>query len=320
MTDRFSPTVVLLLLILTIAVLAFALFQGVEPGDSGAPPTLHYRSQIIVGATATGTSTNTTESPPAAGGEEDAGILPTDTPPPGETTSPEVSGVGGTGGPRECRLMVVRSSIPLRSGPGPDFGEIATVYAGERGTGRARADGWYQFHAAGLDRTGWVPAEAVDAEAACDALPVSRETICPYDYFFTPNDSLLGRCPAGAASTVEAVYQPFEEGYMLWRADTDLITVVGSDGQPAQFHPEVTEVETDEPPAGQHRPSGVFEAIWLNHEGVRQALGWATGPSTRYSMRTQAVENPDTWLVTLPEGDDVIGYTADSTFVAGTRR
>ncbi len=143
---------------------------------------------------------------------------------------------------------------------------------------------------------------------------VTVQVNCPYTYFFGEPDPPQP-CPLGPATDVQAAYQPFEGGHMLWRSDTGAIYVLTAIADPNQTYGQVyrfrdTWVEGEEvaveatPPVGLYQPVRGFGKVWAESAYVRDQLGWATAPEEGYTMRVQtsgAYRYPYTYM-TLPDG------------------
>jgi hypothetical protein len=92
-------------------------------------------------------------------------------------------------------------------------------------------------------------------------------------------DQSLG-CSRAESMTTAGAWQPFENGLMLWRADSNLIYTIGPDG--SWFYLGDQWREGDEPydpsiivPDGYYQPVRGFGKIWQERPGVRADLGWA---------------------------------------------
>ncbi len=132
---------------------------------------------------------------------------------------------------------------------------------------------------------------------------------CPYTFFFGSADG----CPAGEARTVGVTYQEFENGYMLWRSDTNEIIVHYSDGTAAYFLEqdyaglEMPELE-EMPPLDRKAPGSGFGKVWANAPGVQAKLGWAVGEEIGYDTTFQRVAQTRSprpefaFFITLPDG------------------
>ena len=88
---------------------------------------------------------------------------------------------------------------------------------------------------------------------------------------------LLG-CPQSEAATIAAARQPFEQGTMLWRGDSNQIYVLESNSiwrstgdtwREGDSEPVVGDV-----PNGLYQPVRGFGKVWNEQPGVRESLGW----------------------------------------------
>lgn len=99
--------------------------------------------------------------------------------------------------------------------------------------------------------------------------------------------------PAGIPATpdvqVNAVFQMFENGWMLWRGDTNTIFVLTGDGTVKSYHvdeiPSATARFMPFPPPGRLQPAMPFDALWRYYPGVPVQIGWATMPAETYTAR-----------------------------------
>ncbi len=135
---------------------------------------------------------------------------------------------------------------------------------------------------------------------------------CPYTFFFGEADG----CPTNAPMSAGASYQPFENGYMLWRSDTNEIYVHYDDGTAAYFvekdYAGLPDAELEEvPPVDRHAPASGFGKVWAHAPGVRERLGWALESETGYTAQVQGValtRDPRpayAFYITLPDGSAV---------------
>ena len=110
---------------------------------------------------------------------------------------------------------------------------------------------------------------------------------CTDSYFFGP--AAESRCPAAPAATVQAAYQAFQGGFMLWRADTSDIFVIYNTGQIGRYRDTWVDeyFSSEEPPSGLLHPQRGFGKVWVENLPVRNGLGWATQPEVSYTMRFQ---------------------------------
>lgn len=116
------------------------------------------------------------------------------------------------------------------------------------------------------------------------------DVICPYVYFFDTRGQTL-TCPLEAVTTVQAAYQEFERGAMIWRADTSDIYVLYREtglvnryrdtwrGEPVVYD--------ETPPPGLIKPDRGFGRVWVDNPQVRAGLGWATSFEQGYTMQHQ---------------------------------
>lgn len=128
---------------------------------------------------------------------------------------------------------------------------------------------------------------------------------CPYTYFFG-SDPNAG-CPQSGVLEVQAAYQAFERGFMIWRGDTREIYVFSNATGQSYVVPDTwTENETIEiaaqPPAGQYAPERGFAKVWLNQVDVMNGLGWATAPEMPYTMRVQTSGAGERVYLAVPDG------------------
>lgn len=111
----------------------------------------------------------------------------------------------------------------------------------------------------------------------------------------------------GSAS-VGATYQPFEGGFMIWRADGGDIWVYvgGATGEiaviPASVYGGLRIDRTTPPPAGRIRPDNGFGRVWTNFNQLRARLGFATSSEQGYLMDIVRATNGDTTRFRLPDG------------------
>jgi hypothetical protein len=129
------------------------------------------------------------------------------------------------------------------------------------------------------------------------------------DPWFT-NPANFNMCPT-ASQSLQAAYQPFERGWMLWfnqqiyvyyNGGTGIIRADGWTGQTLDYSTVGT------PPSGRYAPERGFGYLWLSNPDVRNGLGWATNLEQGYTTTFQiTVYGPGTGpnrnaYVTLPDG------------------
>jgi len=161
---------------------------------------------------------------------------------------------------------------------------------------------------------------AVDAAGQITQASVTVTIICPYTYFFPVSGPQV--CPLAPAQTVQAAWQAFERGMMLWRADTSEILVLYTNGGRVERTRDTWQGEPisvpEAPPPGLYQPDRGFGKVWVENPGVRAGLGWATTLEQGYTMQYQSTGDfryPRLYL-TLPDGSLI--YLVESSWaVAG---
>jgi len=143
------------------------------------------------------------------------------------------------------------------------------------------------------------------------------DVICPYVYFFDTRGETL-TCPLEAAMTVQAAYQEYEHGAMIWRADTSEIYVLYYNTGLVNRYRDTWQgepIEYDEtPPPGMVKPDRGFGRVWVDNPQVRAGLGWATSLEQGYTMfhqRSGDLKYARLYL-TLPNG--TVLYLVENTW------
>ena len=107
-------------------------------------------------------------------------------------------------------------------------------------------------------------------------------------------DRAMQGCPITPPATVWAAWQPFERGYMLWRRDTDMITVFTNQGRwmefPNQWVEGVSVPSRGAPPAGRVAPVRGFGYLWGSNNSVADSLGWAIEEEKGFCADVQSFE------------------------------
>jgi hypothetical protein len=159
---------------------------------------------------------------------------------------------------------------------------------------------------------------------------------CPYDGFFfgVEEDSggyIMDFCPLAPAQQVDALYQPFEKGFIIWRGDTResyaFSTLTGdTEGSAIRYSSEayaedafadvpVPPQYASEIPFGFYQPVGDIGHVWKDARWLL-SLGWAKAEATPYTATVQ-----DSYAgsfgsliayMTLPDGR-IIRYYNDNT-------
>ena len=152
---------------------------------------------------------------------------------------------------------------------------------------------------------------------------------CTYAWAFDIQ-STEAACPAAEAETVEAVFQPFQYGFMVWTEPNDTIYVLHHtaaqprwvaaqdayvSGMPERDNdwPEAQPPQTNQPRLG-------FGVLWRQNDDIRERIGWAVQTwETVYEARLQSgadgtiyIEEPGGGvLALLPGAQDWKLYTTD---------
>lgn len=138
---------------------------------------------------------------------------------------------------------------------------------------------------------------------------------CRYADMEGSNAVGTNRCPSGEPSTVQAAYQPFERGYMLWFNGTIYVFYTSGSGPAGEVYQDsFVEGQTElsfapeSIPANRFVPVRGFGKVWNDHPAVRERIGWATAPESGYSAQLQNIystgSNPYL-VVKLPDGNVV---------------
>jgi hypothetical protein len=100
--------------------------------------------------------------------------------------------------------------------------------------------------------------------------------VCSTSYFFPTTPDTV--CPQGEPREVQAAYEAFENGYMIWRADTSDIYALINSGEAHRvkdrWQGETVSFPEPEPP-GLYQPMRGFGRAWVDNPTVRTAIGWA---------------------------------------------
>ncbi len=102
----------------------------------------------------------------------------------------------------------------------------------------------------------------------------------------------------------EAIYQEFENGYMLWRSDLNCVYAIkvdvvmapplGSENVGRVYcltvAPLSDKAVTTIPPTGQFFPEGALGKVWKYYPEIQQALGYATQPEIHYTATLPPIQ------------------------------
>lgn len=109
-----------------------------------------------------------------------------------------------------------------------------------------------------------------------------------------------------APFTTAAAFQPFENGFMIWRQDIDVIYVLFNNGSyrtfiHAEFEPLPDNPVTAPPPQGRVSPIRGFGRVWGNHSSVQSGLGWGLVAEYGYNASIELTANSGL-NISFPDG------------------
>jgi hypothetical protein len=136
---------------------------------------------------------------------------------------------------------------------------------------------------------------------------------------------------AHAPQITEAIFQPFEHGYMIWRADTGQVyALLQHPEHPNLWRvhlPTGPAVDIGVPPTGLYAPGEHFREIWKQLDEFWQSvLGWATARERAYDLTLQLslmgghpIAGHDDLYVSWPDGRvaHLIVYLSAQNYDAG---
>jgi hypothetical protein len=142
-------------------------------------------------------------------------------------------------------------------------------------------------------------------QAVTAAVAESIPLVCDSSWFFL--DPRPASCPVNEALGTQAVYQPFEAGFMIWIEQQDLIYVfynsfdgVAWEVYPDEYEewmPEVDPTWPEEPPRDYYHPRRGYGMLWRSQPEVRSRIGWAmTAWEEWYTIQVQAAEDGTVFL------------------------
>ena len=114
-----------------------------------------------------------------------------------------------------------------------------------------------------------------------------------------------------SAFPVQAAYQTYDNGFMIWRADTEDIYVFYNNGA-VETYPEALyaaysdSLESVPTPPGKIRPVSGFGRVWWGYS-LLTSLGWATTPEQGYTMTIETLFDGFTSFA-LPTGRSLKWY------------
>lgn len=125
---------------------------------------------------------------------------------------------------------------------------------------------------------------------------VTLDWPCPHTYFFEGEVSEIpAACPVDAPYTTQGAQQAFQNGLMVWIPGVegrDMIYVTFNDTAWQHVVDTWDESQPEDnpaivPPAGLYQPIRGFGKAWRETPGLRDRLGWATGPEAAVTVSYQ---------------------------------
>jgi hypothetical protein len=118
--------------------------------------------------------------------------------------------------------------------------------------------------------------------------------------------------PVGRTTTTYATYQPFQNGFMVWSADSSAISAyLGGSAQLRSFAAR-TYSQWAGPASGSlapipyYLPQQGFGKVWASARGIGAALGWAIGPEIGYTMTVNYNASSRVTNFSLPTGQFLV--------------
>ncbi|MEQ8671943.1 MAG: LysM domain-containing protein [Aggregatilineales bacterium] len=210
-------------------------------------------------------------------------------------------------------LLVEGSQVTLSWQNMPNIGilQVEFVYTPNSGNTYPQSIGIDTNLADGIAVNWTVPAGASGRIHAAGRAPgQNHEGAASNDYLFRTVPADNG---GGTTTSVQGAYQPFENGFMLWRSDPDGIYSFQNNGFVNYFSGSVYQAlpenpVTDVPPPNRFKPVQGFGRVWGNVDTERSALGWALAQEQGYTMTITRFEGSGGptgggyMIVTLPDG------------------
>ena len=136
---------------------------------------------------------------------------------------------------------------------------------------------------------------------------------------------LLATPGAKAMTTTWAAFQPFENGYMLWREDSGEILVLVESTHQVYHFAETSYASLPENPVMSQAPLGLvkpirgFGRVWGNYPGIRSLLGWGTQPEKGVTMTLETISTALGGVrITLPDALVLLVHANNTWQVAET--
>lgn len=156
------------------------------------------------------------------------------------------------------------------------------------------------------------PSTATATPVAANLSPVTFPTpqACTVPFFW---GAMPGLCPGAGPTQVDAAFQVYDRGYMLWEHATGRVYILYNGGLGRQFAestvaqwPEV-EIQTAPPPNHVHPIRG-FGRVWQHENDVRNSIGWPLGLEQAYTAQFQSADSESgqtDYYISLPNSQVV---------------
>jgi hypothetical protein len=108
------------------------------------------------------------------------------------------------------------------------------------------------------------------------------------------------------STTTLGVFQQYQRGFMIWRADTGMVMAFFDTTHKSAFirqsgYQGFPDNPFSDVPSGLVKPVNGFGRVWGNIQYIRDQLGWATGPEQQYQL-TARILGTGPISFTLPDG------------------
>lgn len=158
-----------------------------------------------------------------------------------------------------------------------------------------------------------IPTQAIMDNPAC---PDFFFEVQGANYYYAGGGALNGQvftlCPSSDVVTTQGLLQIFENGYLLYRADTNSVYILSNNAFTVTVPNTYVEGETVSLPIiplpdSPDVPS-IFKQAYADHYDITQFLGWAVADAEVYDLQWQESLNgePTGVVMTLPNGGRLI--------------
>jgi len=129
--------------------------------------------------------------------------------------------------------------------------------------------------------------------------------------YVPPSAPQPGPAPVGRTVTIYATYQPFQNGFMVWSSDSSSISVYFNSSAQLRSFAASTYGYWPDPvslpvPSPYYQPILGFGKVWNSGIGVRDGLGWGTGPEQGFTMTVVYNTSNRVTNFSLPNGQYLV--------------